>query len=168
MRSPAETFEFDPPDFTRVLARMEQMASSRTGWVNIQPAVAPEKLSPTIGLGALFGRRSPQLTLATWTASEELRKGITPESVGLQHSRPHRIRAMLGDADVPIPTDWHIVQDAPRRGFVALLPEEVDHRAVLEWLLEATKTVSPIELTGRWRAMIHWSQPERGRRPSRI
>lgn len=161
-----ETLEFEPPDNDRVLARMQQMAASRVGWINLQPAVNEDELKPTSSIAALFGRRNTQLTLATWTASEEVRKGVTPESVGLQHSRPYKVRSMLGDEGMVIPTDWRVVQDAPRRGLVALLPEQVDHAAIIDWLLRATEIVSPITLTGRWRAMMHWSKPVRGAGPS--
>ena len=161
MRQP-ETLEFEPPDVERVLSRMAQMAASNVGWINLQPAVEESELKASSGIGALFGRRNPQLTLATWTASEVVRKGITPEQVGLQHSRAYRVRSLLGDEGMTIPADWHVVQDSPRRGLVALLPEDVDHAAMLDWLLQATKIVSPVTLTGRWRALIHWAEPPRG------
>ncbi len=165
MRQRPEIIEFEPPDTERVLARMLQMAASRVGWINLQPAVDEDELKPVSTFSLLLGRRSPQLTLATWTASEVVRKGITPESIGIQHSRPHRVRALLADEGRSIPDDWRVVQDAPRRGLVALLPEEVDHAFVLGWLLEATAIVSPIALTGRWRALVHWSEPVRGAGP---
>jgi hypothetical protein len=160
-----ETFEFDPAELDRVLSRMEQMAAAQLGWINLQPAVSDDELKRPGPFAALFNRRSPQLTLATWTASERVRKGVTPESVGVQHSRPHRVRALLGDEGKTIPQGWKVVQDAPRRGLVALLPEEIDHREVLEWLLDTTVVVSPITTTGRWRAIIHWSEAVRGAGP---
>lgn len=165
-----EVLEFEPPDLERVLSRVNQMASSHVGWVNLQPAVVEDELSRRgPGLLSLFGRRPPELTLATWIAGVETRRGFGPESVGIQHGRAQSVRRLLADDDVEIPGDWRVVQDAPRRGFVANLPEQPDRAAVIAWLIDATAIVSPVETTRRWRALIHWAEkpmePRNRRRP---
>lgn len=166
-----EVFEFSRADTERVLARMAQLNSSHVGWLNIQPAVFEADVRPVPNLLTMFGKRSPQLTLGTWTAAEQTRRGgLTHETIGVQHSRPHRFRTLMAEHGLTIPDDWQVVQDAPRRGFVARLPPEPDHAAVLDWLLDATVAASPVETTGRWRAMVHWvergleARPGEGRR----
>ena len=165
-----EVFEFSRTSTERVLTRIAQLDASHVGWLNIQPAVFEEDVRPLPSLLTMFGRRSPQLTLGTWTASEESRRGLTHETVGVQHSRPQRLRAVLAEHGLSVPDDWQVIQDTPRRGFVARLPAEPDHAKMLTWLLDATVAVSPVETTGRWRAMVHWvergleARPGEGRR----
>jgi hypothetical protein len=165
-----EVFEFSRADTERVLTRMAQLNASHVGWLNVQPSVFEEDVRPVPSLLTMFGRRSPQLTLGTWTAAEETRRGLTHETIGVQHSRAHRFRTLMAEQGLTIPDDWHVIQDAPRRGFVARLPPEPDHAAVLDWLLDATVAVSPVETTGRWRAIVHWvergldARPGEGRR----
>jgi hypothetical protein len=159
MASRASVIEFTRHDTDEVLAAMRRLAHARTGWINLQPKVDADKVSSTSSISALFGRRPPQLTLGTWTAPTDGRKGPEPASVGVQHGRAHRVRVLLADEGRAWPAGWRVRQDAPRRGLVAELPDDTDLGEVLEWLLATVSLVSPLEVRDTWRAMVY---PGRG------
>lgn len=160
MASRPTIIEFSRDGTGEVLTAMRGLGRARSGWVNLQPKVATDRVARTSSISALFGRRPPQLTLGTWTAPGDGRHGPEPASVGIQHGRAHRVRVLLADEGRPLlPSGWRVRQDAPRRGLVAELPEDVDLGEVLDWLLATVELVSPVEVTGTWRAMVY---PGRG------
>lgn len=147
--------EFSRDDTAEVLAAMRRLAGARSGWVNLQPKVDEEQVARTSSLSAFFGRRPPQLTLGTWTASRDGRNGPEPASVGVQHGRAHRVRVLLADEGRALPAGWRVRQDAPRRGLVADLPDDAGLGEILDWLLDTVEVVSPIHVTETWRAMVY-------------
>jgi hypothetical protein len=55
-----------------------------------------------------------------------------------------------------VPDGWYVIQDNPRRGFVAQVPDTVPDADVLDWLLRAAAVLAAVPLSGDWRVMIHF------------
>jgi hypothetical protein len=116
-------------------------------FVNLHPGVdaeqapAPPSQSP---LGNLFGNRGPVVPLATWTRGE----------IGLQHMAGQRFARFLADRGVPIPEEWYVVSDHPRRGLV-LRTYDAPPEATLRWLVRAATVSCPLEIVGPWHAVVH-------------
>jgi hypothetical protein len=129
------------------------------GWVNIAPLVDEADLPPLRSpLAALVAARGPEVPLATWVPGREGRRGRVPASVGLQHAAGPRAAALLADRGVPVPAGWRVVQDHPRRGLAAELPEGVAPEDVVGWLLAAATALSAVPLSGWWQATVHRSR----------
>jgi len=148
MPTEIEHVEFTDVDVVPVVNRLAGAA-----WVNLDPAVEPDDVPPARGaLGALFSGRGPDIPRATWVAAA----GREPVTIGVQHGTGRRVTAVLAEYGLGVPEAWTIVQDHPRRGFVAALPDGDGHpAATLEWLLAAATALATVPLTGRWRAEIH-------------
>ena len=54
---------------------------------------------------------------------------VKPTTVGLQHAAGPQVAWKLRDLGCPLPEGWRITQDHPRRGLVAVVPADADHRA---------------------------------------
>lgn len=146
-----EYIEFRPENVGPVVAFMEDMAESHTGWINFEPAVHIEDAPPPrSGLFSLFSSRGPDVPFVTWTPGE-VRKGRTePTTVGILH--PSGPRATKR---VDVPEGWVVLQDYSKKGLVLAVPPGVAHADVLGWLLRAAAVLSPIPLTGEWRASVY-------------
>jgi len=112
-------------------------------FVNLWPGVDAHAVPPRSALAHLVGNRGPTVPLATWT----------PGEIGLQHAAGQRVVRFLAEHGVPVPDDWYVVADHPKRGLVvrtyATPPAEV-----LRWLVRAALAVCPLEVTGPWRAVV--------------
>lgn len=138
-----------------VCAWMRRLADGG-GWVNIVPLVDEDDLPPPRSpLAALVTARGPEVPLATWVAGRTAGRRRVPASVGIQHAAGPRAAALLADRGVPVPAGWRVVQDHPRRGLAAELPEGVAAEDVVAWLLAAAAALSVVPLTGWWQATVH-------------
>lgn len=156
-RSP-EIIELTAADRGPLLERMEQLADRRDGWVNLQPVPPDEELTTRQGQAGLFGLlsgRGPDLPIATWVPGELTRKGVEPDSIGLQHAGGPKARFRLADLGVPVPAGWRVLADHPRRGLVIELPPTTPPSEALDWLLRAAAALSPVELPERWVALVY-------------
>lgn len=112
-------------------------------FANLSPGVDERSVPSTSPLGQLFGNRGPVAPLATWT----------PGEIGLQHAAGQRVVRTLEERGCPVPEEWYVVSDHPRRGLVlrtyASPPAET-----LPWLARATLAVCPLPVTGPWRAVV--------------
>ena len=128
-----------------------QAVAGGADWVNLDPDVDDDDLPPPRGaLGALFSGRGRDIPRATWV-------GATPKdsaSVGVEHGAGRRVRDVMGELGLALPSAWTIIQDHPRRGFVAAVPQD-DLVTTFEWLLAAATALSSVPLTGRWQAEVH-------------
>ncbi|MEA2826955.1 MAG: hypothetical protein QOG43_1394 [Actinomycetota bacterium] len=136
---------------------MDALAEAGRGWVNFEPAVDPDDLSGSgDGFFGLFSGRGPEVALATWTPPTAGRRGrVEPAMLGLQHGAGRRIKTKLADAGHPVPEGWVVVQDYVKKGLVITLPPEVDHAAVVAWLLAAARATSPVPIGPGWRAAVY-------------
>jgi hypothetical protein len=151
--------EFRADDRAEVVACMDELERTRAGWINVQPGLDPEDV-PAVRAGAfgLLSGRGPDVPLATWVPGELKREEPQPASVGIQHGTGPRLAARLADAGVPVPDGWRVTQDHARRGLVVAIPVGTSNDAVLDWLVRAAATLSPVPLTGDWRAAVYESR----------
>jgi hypothetical protein len=152
-----EIITFLPDAPNEVVDRMRQLAIDRSGWINLQPLVESEDQLPatTTGLLGWLAARGPAIPEATWVPGEQKRRRVEPDSIGIQHAAGPKARATLADRGAAIPDDWRLRADHPRRGLVVELPESVDPRRILDWLVVAVRALAPEPLPERWVAVIY-------------
>jgi len=151
----AEVFTFAPEQPGAVLAQMDRLGSSHSGWINLRPEVREEDEPDTpVGLGGLFAASGPEVPICTWVAGKVGRKGIEQDSVGIQHAAGTKAVARLATLGVAVPEGWRPEQDHPRRGLVVRVPAGVAHAVQLTWLLDAGAALSRVRLTGQWEARV--------------
>lgn len=146
---------FGRAETDEVVARMDRLAADRSGWIVVDPEVEADDLAAAPRTGGLFSGRGPAVPEISWVPGRPGRRGTPPISVGLLHASGPKLVRRLAEADHPIPPDWDLVSDSPRRGLVIRLPDGADQWAVLVWLLGAAELVTAVPLTGRWRASVH-------------
>lgn len=112
-------------------------------YVNLQPGVDGEDVPPRSALGGLFSSRGPAVPLATWT----------PGEIGLQHGAGQYVTRFLAERGVPVPEEWYVVTEHPRRGLV-LRTYQSPPEDTLAWLVRAAAAVCPLEISGPWRAVV--------------
>ncbi|HXQ44210.1 MAG TPA: hypothetical protein VN816_06200 [Acidimicrobiales bacterium] len=155
MATPAETLTFTPDHPDAVVARMDRLASAHHGWINITPLVREEdEPPPQMGLSTLFSGPAHDVPVCTWVPGKAGRKGIEPDSLGIQHNAGTKTVALLATLGVPVPPGWRREQDHPRRGLVLRVPAGVARSEQLSWLLDAATHLSRVPLTGRWEARV--------------
>ncbi len=126
------------------------------GWINIEPIVEDDDRPPEPGPFAFLGGSTHKIPTATWMPGKRSANGsVRPTTVGLEHAAGPRLAWKLRDLGIPVPEDWRITQDHPRRGLVASVPAGADNAAVMRWLLEAATACCTVPTTGRWRADVH-------------
>ncbi len=116
-------------------------------FVNLHPGVDGEQAPPPPSqtpLGNLLGNRGPVVPLATWT----------PGEIGLQHMTGPRFARYLAGKGVPVPEEWYVVSDHPRRGLVVRTYDATPADA-LRWLVRAATVACPLEIVGPWHAVVH-------------
>jgi hypothetical protein len=154
---PPELIEFSVEDRRSVLTVMRRLLRDRDGWVNLQPAMAPEDL-PDEGSGVtrVFSATGPRVPLVSWVP-EPGRGGVTgPVSLGVQHAAGPKALARLRDRGHPAPDGWRMLSDHPRRGLVVAVPGDEDPDTALVWVLRAAELLAPLALPRAWHAgVIH-------------
>lgn len=139
---PDEIIELPGGDITPLLAHLAGAV-----FVNLHPGVDPDEAPRPPSqrpLGNLFGNRGPVVPLATWT----------PGEIGLQHMAGPRFVRFLADKGVPVPEEWYVVTDHPRRGLV-VRTYDAPPEDTLRWLVRAASVVCPLEIIGPWHAVVH-------------
>lgn len=156
MRTEPEVIEFDVDAPAQLVGRMRELARDRNGWVNMQPMVDEEDV-PRSGTGLLgwISAKGPAVPEATWVPGERRRKGVEPDSIGLQHHGGPKARWTLAEAGTPIPDGWKVLSDHPKRGLVIELPDGVDPATIVDWLVRAARVLSSMTLPDRWVAVVH-------------
>jgi hypothetical protein len=145
-----EHIDFKPDDRAAVIARMDGLASTGAGWINLSPALDEDQELPTRSATfGIFSGRGPDVPLCTWVPG-------TPAQIGVQHGAGTKASPLLRDLGNPVPQGWRVTQDHPRRGLVVLLPPDVGNEDALEWLIRAGTGLSAhLKLAGWWRAGIY-------------
>ncbi len=145
---------FSVPERGQVLDQMAMLADG-SGWLVLDPAVAEEDLPPSSVFGTLFTAKGPEAPELSWVPGERGGRRPEPLAVGIRHAAGPKARRRLEAAGHPVPDGWYVVQDNPRRGLVAQVPDTEAHERVLEWLLMAAAHLATVPLTGEWRARVY-------------
>jgi hypothetical protein len=151
-----ELLEFSRFEPVAVIERMDELARSLGGWINLQPNLELEDV-PSSGLGVLsiFSARGPAIPLLTWTPGERSRRGSTPAEIGIQHPAGSRAVPILRERGINVPAGWAVVQDHPKRGLVVRPGAGAELATIVEWMLRATAVLCPYELPTSWLATVH-------------
>ena len=130
--------ELPDGDITPLLEHLDEAR-----FINISPGVDEDDVPPRSLLGSIFGARGPDVPLATWT----------PGEIGLQHSAGQRVARTLAERGVPVPEEWYVVNDNPKRGLV-VRTYQTPPAEVLAWLVRAAEAVCPLPIVGPWVAGV--------------
>jgi hypothetical protein len=137
---------------------LERMAEVRdgSGWVVFDAFVAEADIPPPAAFGGLFTAKGPGVPELSWVPGAVGGRRREPLAVGIRHGAGPKAEQRLAEAGVPVPEGWYVIQDNPRRGFVAQVPDTFTDAEVLDWLLRAAAALSTVPLGGDWRALIHF------------
>jgi hypothetical protein len=160
-RTRPREIEFVDAADDQLLAAAREVAARGEGWINLEPIVDEEHQPMQAGPFAFLAGPSHEIPTATWVPGRHQTDGETrPTTVGLQHAAGPRVVATLRDRGLPLPEQWRVTQDHPRRGLVVSIPaSRADPGTVLAWLLRAAEAVCGVPTTGRWRASVHAGRP---------
>ena len=120
---------------------LEHLEGAR--FVNLTPGVDEDAVPPRSALGQLFGATGPTVPLATWT----------PGEIGIQHAAGTRVARTLAERGVPVPEDWYVASDHPKRGLVVRTYQAPPAEA-LAWLVRAATVLCPLPITRAWVAGV--------------
>lgn len=151
-----ETFEFDGDDDDAAVVGVMHELSGGTGWLTLDPAI-DERFPPPVqtSFGRLLSGRGPAVPRANWVPADVARRRPEPVSVGILHGTGSRAEDRLAAKDVEVPARWRVLTDHSKRGLVLWVPIDVDHADVLRWTCAASRALTRIPLTGRWRVTVH-------------
>ena len=142
-----------------VEAAMRNLSSrgDGTGWINIGPAltdIQQGQLPEPSMLGSWFAARGPIVPMGTWTPPSS---GSRPRPVliGVEHGVGPKALDQLREAGLPLPATWRKVQDNAKRGVVVEVPEIVEHRIVVDWLVSACWSLCGIDIDDHWSAVVN-------------
>jgi hypothetical protein len=151
----AREMMFTEDDLSPVLERMAELADG-SGWLVLDAAVAEDDIPPPAALAGLFSAKGPAVPELSWVPGAPGGRRVEPLAVGIRHGSGPKAERRLAEAGLPVPEGWYVIQDSPKRGLVAQVPDTVSHAAVLDWLLGAAAVLATVPLTGDWRARIHF------------
>lgn len=160
MAMTVDVVEFTRSDPAPLLAWIDRLseAGDGSGWINFGPALTPEEFASVphrSGLGKWFSGRGPAVPMATWTPPDAA-GGNGPAMVGVQHGTGPNALDRLRAAGLDLPPGWTRKQDHAKHGIVAELPDHPDGRAMVGWLIDAMRELSPLIPTGEeWLAEVH-------------
>jgi hypothetical protein len=112
-------------------------------FINISPGVDAQDVPPRSALAHLVGNRGPTVPFATWT----------PGEIGIQHMAGQRVSQFLAERGVPVPDDWYIADESPKRGLV-LKTYQSPPGQTLRWLVDASRVLCPLEIVYPWQAVV--------------
>ena len=81
--------------------------------------------------------------LATWT----------PGELGLQHGLGARAAPWLADHGCPVPDEWYVAVDNPKRGLV-VKTYQAPAKETLTWLVRASDLACPLDAVLPWQAVV--------------
>jgi len=145
---------FHPHTAGEVVASMSEL-SATGGWINLQPGYDPDDAPAESPLFGLLAGRGAALPVCTWKPHERTRAGVEYVALGVQHGAGSKVAALLAERGAEIPSTFTVLQDNPRHGLILAAHPSDAHDSVLDWLLRAGELLSPIPLTGDWRALVY-------------
>lgn len=155
MSTSIELLEFEPGEDSAVLEVMADLAGG-SGWLTLDPAIDERFPPPEQSLfGRLISGRGPAVPRANWVPADLDRRRPEPVSVGILHGTGAKAVERLAGKEVGVPDRWRVVNDHSKRGLVLWVPIDIAHEEVLRWTCRASRALTRIPLTGRWRAAVH-------------
>ena len=150
-----QLIEFEPGDDAAVVEVMAELADG-SGWLTLDPAI-DERFPPPeqSTFGRLVSGRGPAVPRANWVPADLARRRPEPVSVGILHGTGANAVARLDEKGISIPDRWRVVNDHSKRGLVLWVPIDIDHGEVLRWTCSASRRLTRIPLSERWRAAVH-------------
>ncbi len=112
-------------------------------FINISPGVDAHEVAPRSALAHVLGNRGPTVPLGTWT----------PGEIGVQHMAGTRVTRFLADRGCPVPEEWYVADESPKRGLV-LKTYDATPEETLGWLVEACRRLCPLEVPLPWQAVV--------------
>lgn len=147
--------EFEPGAEGDVVGAMTELADGG-GWITLDPAIDERFPPPEPSLlGRLVTGRGPAVPRATWVPAQLQRRRPEPVSVGILHGTGANAVGRLAEKEITVPERWRVMSDHSKRGLVAYVPIDIPHLDVLRWTLTASRALTRIPLTGKWRAAVH-------------
>jgi len=165
-----EVLDLTVSDLSPLVRRAEILATASAGWITLQPQAedaggraggqqdAPGPAAAGVSaLVAAFAVADPrfELPLCTWVPGRRARRGVRPDSLGIQHAMGRRALEILDRHALGLPEGWQRAQDHPRRGLVVVPSPACSVEAELLWLMQAGAALSVPPLSGCWRAWVH-------------
>lgn len=139
---------------------MARLSAAGDGWINLLPKIADDDDRPTaLRFFTLFSGGGTGITMCSWIPGRDARGGRSESRVGITHVTGRRVKAELVELATPVPKDWFIEQDHPRRGLVLRVPDRAPLEEVLEWALRATQALSAPPAIQGWRADVYLPLP---------
>ncbi len=130
--------ELPDGDVAPLLAHLEGAV-----FANLSPGVDADQVPARSPLGQLFGASGPTVPLATWT----------PGEIGIQHAAGTRVARTLAERGVPVPQEWYVAADHPKRGLV-IKTYRSPPAETLDWLVRAATVLCPLPIVGPWVAGV--------------
>lgn len=125
------------------VSTLVELLDASVVFANLSPGVDQELVPHRSSMSRLVGNSGPWVPLATWT----------PGEIGLQHAAGQRVARTLAERGVPVPEEWYVAADHPKRGLVlktyAFPPSET-----VPWLARAAAAVCPLPITEPWPAVV--------------
>ena len=154
-----ETFEFTPPDVSRVAAFLQTLCDAGGGWVNLLPGVVvDEDINPATespSFFGLFGAKQPPVTMSTLMPPKPTRAAYDGVTLGLMHPAGGKAVRQLAALGVDVPTGWVVRQDHTRRDIVIRTAKGATPEEVVQWSVRAGAALCREEMTGRWQAVVY-------------
>jgi hypothetical protein len=147
--------DFIPDAPAEVLEYMSQLSRAGDGWINLTPKIEGNEESKPLGFFTLFGGGSTGVTMCTWIPKSDDPSGRDQIRLGITHNTGLRAVAQLQSVAFPIPENWGVEQDHPRRGLVLNVPSDEPNERVLAWAIGAGGSLSRAGRVGAWRAEVH-------------
>jgi hypothetical protein len=135
---PDHLLELPDGDITPLLEHVDSAV-----FINISPGVDADDVPPRSALAHLLGNRGPTVPLATWT----------PGEIGVQHMAGQRVTRFLAERGCPVPEEWYVVDEHPKRGLV-LKTYASPATETLTWLVEACRRLCPLDVPYPWQAVV--------------
>ena len=157
--------EDDPATLVELIETLTRRA---TGWINAQPEIPADVEVPgTPGPLAVFSKRGPAVPLATWTAPHVIERSTRsgrpprrePSQIGLQHGAGTRAVDRLADSPVPVPEEWYVLSDHPKRGLVAVPPHDTAPADLGDWISRVLAELCRVPRSGRLVLHVYESRP---------
>jgi hypothetical protein len=158
-RREKDTFEFTPPDVSRVVAHLDSLCEAHDGWINLLPGIVEdeedEEASSTSIFGLLFGSKGTPVTMATLMPPKASRIPQDGVTLGVMHPAGSKVMRTLDELGITLPAGWVVRQDHVRRGLVVRAAADAASADVVGWALRAAEALCRKEMTGQWRAVVY-------------